>query len=156
MCLSRCTCICKSDTHPQSSYKRYGCTSPDIDTQCQEKHDYEGGRMRIWCCLQALANPARDNHHGLSDPSRPRKLGRIPCRYAVLRIIVNLDTTHHPAIPPNCVPLLPTVWSPVFLCQTSKYFQEVGMIVEIRGNLSCFNFFYPLFTGKLSIIDLVT
>jgi len=33
---------------------------------------------------------AQDFHQGRSDLYRPRKLGRIPCLYAVLRIIVSL------------------------------------------------------------------
>jgi len=36
---------------------------------------------------------ARDNHHGISNPPRSYKLGRIPCRYAVLRIKVSLRAT---------------------------------------------------------------
>ena len=44
------------------------------------------GKVRISCTGQAQAKSARDYYHGLSDPYF--LLGRIPCRYAVLRTIV--------------------------------------------------------------------
>jgi len=47
-------------------------------------------KRRISCSKQAQAKSARGNHHGLSDPSRPSKLGRIPCQNASLRITVSL------------------------------------------------------------------
>ena len=49
-----------------------------------------GGGLRITRYIQARANSARDNHHGLSDPSCSSKLGRMQCRYAALRTTVSL------------------------------------------------------------------
>ena len=46
--------------------------------------------MQITCSIHAQAKSARDFRHGLSDSSRPSKLGRIPCRFAVLRTKVSL------------------------------------------------------------------
>ena len=41
--------------------------------------------MRISCSRQAEAKSARGNHPGLSDPSCPSELSRIPCQCTALR-----------------------------------------------------------------------
>ena len=46
--------------------------------------------MRISCSRQAEAKSARGNHPGLSDPSCPSELSRIPCQCTALRTIVSL------------------------------------------------------------------
>jgi len=46
--------------------------------------------MWISCSRQAEAKSARDNLQGLSDPSRPCKLGTFPCQYSALRNTVSL------------------------------------------------------------------
>jgi len=54
------------------------------------KHEKEG------VSESASANSgklAQDNHQGLSEPSRPSKLGRMPCQYAALEGKVSLVTT---------------------------------------------------------------
>jgi len=46
--------------------------------------------------LEGKAKSARDNYQELLDPSRPSKLGKIPCQYAALRIKVSLSALQHP------------------------------------------------------------
>jgi len=47
------------------------------------------------CFRQAYAKSVLDYHHGLSDPSRPSQLNRIPCQGAILRSLVSLMSTHY-------------------------------------------------------------
>jgi len=50
-----------------------------------------GGRVQISCSRQAQAKSAGGQPcHGLSNPYRPSKLGRNPCRHAALRTTVSL------------------------------------------------------------------
>ena len=46
------------------------------------------GGVRISCSKQAEAKSARGNHPGLSDPSCPSELSRIPCQCTALRTTV--------------------------------------------------------------------
>jgi len=48
--------------------------------------------VRISCSRQAPAKSTRNNHHALSDTSRPSKCGRIPCQYVVLMTLVSMLT----------------------------------------------------------------
>jgi hypothetical protein len=57
--------------------------------------------MRISCSRQAQDKSERDNHHGLFDPSRPSKLGKIPWQNAPLRTKVSLDRA------PDCARVQP-------------------------------------------------
>jgi len=51
------------------------------------------GADRLQYTGQAQVKSARDYHHGLSDPSRPCKLGMNLCQYEALRTKVSLVGT---------------------------------------------------------------